>query len=68
MAFADDAALEAEHMAQADAEPVCQHDQARGNFLAIRQHDTLAFVAGGNLGHLGVNGSLRSVGFARAWC
>ena len=41
-------ALDAEHGAKPDVEPVGEHDQPRRNLLAVRQRDLLPLVAVGN--------------------
>ena len=55
MAVADDLALDAERMPQADIEPVGQHHKAGGNRLAVGERDLLPVVAGGNRERLGKN-------------
>ena len=55
MAGADDPAFDSELAAQPDVQSVGQHHQARGNLLAVRQHDCLPFRAGRNRQRLGVH-------------
>ena len=56
MAVADDLALDAEHVAQADIEPVGEHDQPRRDLLAVGQRDLLPLGAVGDGDDLGVDG------------
>lgn len=51
MARADDSALGSKPAPQPDIQSVGQHDETRGNFLAIRQKQFLPVVAGRNRGH-----------------
>ena len=55
MALAHDLASDAERMAQADVQPVRQHDQPRRNRLAVRQRELLPVGAGRDRRHLGVD-------------
>jgi len=50
---ADDLPLDAEHLAEAHIEAVGQHDEARGDFLIVGEHDLLAVLAGRNRHGLG---------------
>lgn len=54
MTLADDTSPKSEEMTQADAEPVSEHNQARRNFFATRQHHALTFVTRRYFGDLGI--------------
>jgi hypothetical protein len=67
VAGADDLVLDAELVAQSDVESGGQHDEARGQLLAIRERDVLTLRPGREAGDLGVNdigalGNLRTHG------
>ena len=55
MARADHPAFDSEALAQPDVQSVGEHDEARGNFLAIGQNDLLPFRTGRNGCGLGVD-------------
>ena len=52
---ADGLAAEAEIVAERNAQPVGEHDEARGDVLAGRERDALALAARGERGRLGVD-------------